>query len=144
MASLDQVKNEKMAELESQKREKVEQYHQKLKAVLQNKSIPLPALSTFRPNPQIPVSLTEDSQSAFKDGSKSFNIADLSWADKERVLRLLFAKMNGAEIQKPKPSKHKVPGNLKKKVLRQLKEDDPPLPEANKLPDLVPINAVSS
>ncbi|KAJ3392087.1 hypothetical protein HDU84_004796 [Entophlyctis sp. JEL0112] len=87
-----------------------------------SKKVPFPPVQSFRPNvtPQVnkfklnaaavatqimksppspvPKYMAAAAEETGPDGQKSIDIHDLSWSDKERVLRLLFAKMNGVGL----------------------------------------------
>lgn len=66
--------------------------------VLDTKGLSINAIAqSFKP--QLPQGITiEKGGTLFKQGAKNVGIDELNWDDKERVLRLLFAKMNGLEL----------------------------------------------
>ncbi|TPX42022.1 hypothetical protein SeMB42_g03446 [Synchytrium endobioticum] len=90
------------ARIQSQKAAKAE-YHAHLKALLTSREVS-PASPTLKSIKMIPhrnewMALIQDND----DGvhireSEAVDIEDLSWADKERVLRVLFAQMNGVSL----------------------------------------------
>ncbi|KAJ3091673.1 hypothetical protein HK102_013861 [Quaeritorhiza haematococci] len=104
MDSLDHVRQEIQKERENMRKAAQADYHKKLRAILSIKNA-VPSMIAPLPRPNATASGVEklinepDSPSIFSgmatNPNKKVDISDISWADKERVLRLLFAKLNG-------------------------------------------------
>uniref|UniRef100_A0A3B4Y926 Basal body-orientation factor 1 n=1 Tax=Seriola lalandi dorsalis TaxID=1841481 RepID=A0A3B4Y926_SERLL len=98
--SLAQVKQEVMAS----RKEALQAYRWRLKEATAGK-LKFPPIRTFHESPHSTNSVYSDMEAAattHQPGSK-VEISDLTWEQREQVLRLLFAKMNG---QKEKVSHH--------------------------------------
>ena len=91
--ALEHVKSQKQVEVESAKRAALEKYSTKLRSILEKKGIGHVPHTTVKPK-----------NSAFKD-TTAVKMEDLDWSDKERVLRIMFAKMNGYEFEEASPAK---------------------------------------
>ncbi len=91
--ALEHIKSQKQIEIESAKRAALEKYSTKLRSILEKKGIGHVPHTTIKPK-----------ESAFKDKT-AVKIEDLDWSDKERVLRIMFAKMNGYEFEEAAPVK---------------------------------------
>ncbi|DAZ94473.1 TPA: hypothetical protein N0F65_003509, partial [Lagenidium giganteum] len=93
--ALDHVKHEIDNERRRQKEQEMERYHQELKkanAMATKGKTRFPQL----PLPVAPAQQPQQSQSSkTKHFSEKIDLKDLSWEDRERVLRLVFAKING-------------------------------------------------
>ncbi|XP_039992661.1 basal body-orientation factor 1 [Xiphias gladius] len=100
--SLAQVKQEIMASRLQYKNEALQAYHWRLREATAGK-LKFPPIRTFHKSPHSTNSVYSDTEAAatwtHKPGSK-VEISDLTWEQKEQVLRLLFAKMNGQRGRK--------------------------------------------
>ncbi|XP_070697806.1 basal body-orientation factor 1-like [Pempheris klunzingeri] len=104
--ALAQVKQEIKASRLQYKKEALQAYHWKVREATTGK-LKFPPIRTFHKNPHSTNSVHSDMEAAARwthePGSK-VEISDLTWEQKEQVLRLLFAKMNGQ--MERKSSKH--------------------------------------
>ncbi|KAJ3074238.1 hypothetical protein HDU98_011806 [Podochytrium sp. JEL0797] len=125
MDALDHVRTQIVKEREMAKKAAHNTYNRRIREVMSKKSVPFPPVQSFRPNatpltnqfklsaatavansimkpPPSPPTQTafaaEDAKPPPIPGPAQVDIKDLSWPDKERVLRLLFAKMNGVAL----------------------------------------------
>lgn len=121
MDALDQVREYLQQERDDEKRAARVDYNKRIRAVM--KSVPFPAVQSFRPHlsplgkiglppvengsnnsatmspqPPGPAQNQHFQRQRVLNQGKKVDINDLSWQDKERVLRLLFAKMNGIAL----------------------------------------------
>lgn len=83
---------------EDRRKEFYNEYNRKLKLVLDAKGLSNAAMrDNFKPIAPIhDYASVEKEESIFKNTTlQAIKIEELSWSDRERVLRLLFAKMNG-------------------------------------------------
>jgi len=92
MDALEHVRLEISREQEEKRRREVEEYNRRIKNVLKPKGDGDDSIKNLEKE------VEEEQQRAKKNASK-IDITQLSWSDKERVLRVLFAKMNGIVIQ---------------------------------------------
>ncbi|XP_068436369.1 basal body-orientation factor 1 [Clinocottus analis] len=101
--ALAQVKQEIMASRLQYKKEALQAYHWRLREATAGR-LKFPPIRTFHKGPHSTNSVYSDMEVAaswtHQPGSK-VEIADLTWEQKEQVLRLLFAKMNGQRERKP-------------------------------------------
>ncbi|KAM9842954.1 basal body-orientation factor 1 [Aulostomus maculatus] len=108
--ALDQVKQEITASRQQYKKEALKAYRQKLREATSGK-LKFPPIRTFHQSPQSTNSVYADMEAAAKwvhqPGSK-VEISDLTWEQKEQVLRLLFAKMNGQKASSNMAFHHEV------------------------------------
>lgn len=106
--SLEHVKSNMVQQQEEKRKTFFNEYNRKLKMVLDTKGL---SLAAFRDNfkPLIPLHdyiSVEKEESVFKNTQlKTISMEELSWSDRERVLRLLFAKMNGVSGGQPRKQK---------------------------------------
>ncbi|XP_029349310.1 basal body-orientation factor 1-like [Echeneis naucrates] len=95
--SLAQVKQEIIAGRLKYKKESLQAYRCKLREATAGK-LKFPPIRTFHKSPHSTNSVYSDMEAAatweYKPGSK-VDISELTWEQREQVLRLLFAKMNG-------------------------------------------------
>ncbi|KAJ3181880.1 hypothetical protein HDU85_003395 [Gaertneriomyces sp. JEL0708] len=101
MDALDHVRGELKKEREIERKRAKEEYNRRMRTIT-SKSLVLPALRTtndgadptanklLRIDPQIPPPPA--------DTSSKVDINELTWSDKEKILRLLFARMNGVSL----------------------------------------------
>ncbi|TPX62313.1 hypothetical protein PhCBS80983_g00426 [Powellomyces hirtus] len=108
MDALDHVRAEIREERDRERREKVAEYNRRMKAILAAKNLPPttpskgnPPASVLMPggDPSLPnlPSLPPTTTTVTAPPTK-IELSDLSWADKEKVMRLLFARMNGVSL----------------------------------------------
>ncbi|XP_054469332.1 basal body-orientation factor 1-like [Anoplopoma fimbria] len=101
--ALAQVKQEIMASRSQYKKEALQAYRWRLREATAGK-LKFPPIRTFQKGPHSTNSVYSDMEAAARwthpPGSK-VEISDLTWEQKEQVLRLLFAKMNGQTERKP-------------------------------------------
>mmetsp|Transcript_43042 Transcript_43042/g.69851 ORF Transcript_43042/g.69851 Transcript_43042/m.69851 type:complete len:487 (-) Transcript_43042:94-1554(-) len=97
--ALDYVKRERQAQLDEERRAGQEAYRQQMKEATLKPGVKFP---TIRPTTlkTDPTGITGPSQLPTLPGQK-VDIKDLTWDDKERVLRLLFAKINNSTAVVP-------------------------------------------
>ncbi|KAK2891740.1 basal body-orientation factor 1-like [Channa argus] len=104
--ALAQVRKEIMASRQQYKKEALQAYRWRLKEATAGK-LKFPPIRTFHKSPHSTNSVFSDMEAAatwiHRPGSK-VQISDLTWEQKEQVLRLLFAKMN--EQGERKSSEH--------------------------------------
>uniref|UniRef100_A0A665WZU6 Si:ch211-243o19.4 n=1 Tax=Echeneis naucrates TaxID=173247 RepID=A0A665WZU6_ECHNA len=99
--SLAQVKQEIIAGRLKYKKESLQAYRCKLREATAGK-LKFPPIRTFHKSPHSTNSVYSDMEAAateYKPGSK-VDISELTWEQREQVLRLLFAKMNGQKERK--------------------------------------------
>ncbi|XP_044021744.1 basal body-orientation factor 1 [Siniperca chuatsi] len=100
--ALAQVKQEIMVSRLQYKKEALQAYHWRLREATAGK-LKFPPIRTFHKSPHSTNSVHSDMEAAARwthhPGSK-VEISDLTWEQKEQVLRLLFAKMNGQRERK--------------------------------------------
>lgn len=98
MQSLDDIRRSIIKEKQLKRKQDKESYNVQLRAAFKAGQA-FPAIQSFRKSlTTAPDATKADSEpSAFgnNEAEKPMDISELSWHDKERVLRLLFAKMNG-------------------------------------------------
>ncbi|XP_033967693.1 basal body-orientation factor 1-like isoform X1 [Pseudochaenichthys georgianus] len=95
--ALAQVKQEIMASRQQYKKEALQAYRQRLKEATAGK-LKFPPIRTFHKGPHSTNSVYSDLEAAARwthQPDSKVEISDLTWEQKEQVLRLLFAKMNG-------------------------------------------------
>ncbi|TPX67745.1 hypothetical protein SpCBS45565_g03666 [Spizellomyces sp. 'palustris'] len=114
MDALEHVRAEIRRDRDAARKAAQAEYNRRLKAILTSKAVTSPIQSS-RPVPntsvvmpaQIPMPMggppsisekDEASGSSPLDPNVKVDISDLSWVDKEKVLRLLFARMNGISL----------------------------------------------
>ncbi|ORX52538.1 hypothetical protein BCR36DRAFT_582486 [Piromyces finnis] len=90
MDALDHVKIEICHEREERRRREAEEYNRKIKNVLKSHD----TNDAESLNKEV-----EEQKLRVKKNANKIDITQLSWKDKERVLRILFAKMNGIAMQ---------------------------------------------
>ncbi|KAJ3398219.1 hypothetical protein HDV05_002656, partial [Chytridiales sp. JEL 0842] len=118
MDALAHVRENVQKEKESRRKLAQADYNKRMRDVLSQKTLPYPAVQSFRPQP---LPHAQGSTHAIAQAllrpptgfeppppSSKVDIADLLWTDKERVLRLLFAKMNGVALVKDGPTGDEV------------------------------------
>ncbi|KAJ3224793.1 hypothetical protein HDU81_008346 [Chytriomyces hyalinus] len=146
MDALDTVRNEIQKERQEAKKAAHTDYNRKIREVMSKKA-PFPPVQSFRskdiptnnqfnlnaatavvsnimkpppsPTTKVTAAAAESSvsEAVNTQSSAAVDIHDLSWQDKERVLRLLFAKMNGIalgveeseEVEDPQDYQHEFP-----------------------------------
>ncbi|KAI4804264.1 hypothetical protein KUCAC02_025898 [Chaenocephalus aceratus] len=100
--ALAQVKQEIMASRQLYKKEALQAYRQRLKEATAGK-LKFPPIRTFHKGPHSTNSVYSDLEAAARwthQPDSKVEISDLTWEQKEQVLRLLFAKMNGQRERK--------------------------------------------
>ncbi|KAJ3299312.1 hypothetical protein HK104_009431, partial [Borealophlyctis nickersoniae] len=116
MDALEHVRSELQRDREASRKAAQAEYNRRMRAVLATKNVAFPAIQSFRPvapkniNPATAAAsilaaveggdhakLNAPAPPPPPDQSK-VDIRELSWVDKERVLRLLFARMNGVSL----------------------------------------------
>ncbi|KAF3844816.1 hypothetical protein F7725_007979 [Dissostichus mawsoni] len=99
--ALAQVKQEIMASRQQYKKEALQAYRQRLKEATAGK-LKFPPIRTFHKGPHSTNSVYSDLEAAARthQPDSKVEISDLTWEQKEQVLRLLFAKMNGQRERK--------------------------------------------
>lgn len=103
--ALDQVKAEIVSNRSQYRKDAESAYHQRMMEAQKGK-VPFPRTRTFRKLPNSTNSVYTDLEEAerFDNIDECVDIGDLTWEQKERVLRVLFAEMNGKikKTQEPK------------------------------------------
>ena len=96
LSALTQVKEEIQANRAQYRRDAEAAYHSRMLQAQQGKA-PFPKTRTFRRLPHSTNSVYSDLEEAerFENVDGSMDISDLTWEQKEKVLRILFAEMNG-------------------------------------------------
>lgn len=100
MESLEHVKNEMKKEKTRDLKRNQEKYKQSMREVLKNKTI-IPHIRPLKPiKKDEAASILQSSlvPSTPGDSAEKVDIKDLSWSDKENILRILFSKMNGISL----------------------------------------------
>ncbi|XP_049451672.1 basal body-orientation factor 1 [Epinephelus fuscoguttatus] len=100
--ALAQVKQEIVASRLQYKKEAVQAYRWRLKEATAGK-LKFPPIRTFHKSPHSTNSVYSDMEAAARwthQPDSKVEISDLTWEQKEQVLRLLFAKMNGRRERK--------------------------------------------
>jgi len=94
--ALDQVKEEIVSNRSQYRKDAESAYHQRMMEAQKGK-VPFPRTRTFRKLPNSTNSVYTDLEEAerFDNIDEFVDIGDLTWEQKERVLRVLFAEMNG-------------------------------------------------
>ncbi|KAI8926332.1 hypothetical protein BC831DRAFT_232057 [Entophlyctis helioformis] len=117
--SLEFVKSEMRKNHEKAHKLAQANYNQKMRAIMLDKTAPVPPIQSFRlplTNPRgesLAATLLQDAAQPSKfDGKAKVDIKDLAWEDKERVLRILFAKMNGTSLAKAADAADRVRAQL--------------------------------
>lgn len=110
LTALSQVKEEIVANRTQYRKDAETAYHTRMLEAQKGKA-PFPRTRTFRKLPHSTNSVYSDLEEAerFDTIDEYQNISDLTWEQKEKVLRVLFAEMNG-KIKK-KSDKSPVPEN---------------------------------
>uniref|UniRef100_G3NY74 Basal body-orientation factor 1 n=1 Tax=Gasterosteus aculeatus aculeatus TaxID=481459 RepID=G3NY74_GASAC len=100
--ALAQVKEEITATRSQYKKEALQAYHRRLREATAGKQ-KFPPIRTFRKGPHSTNSVYSDMEAAARwthQPGSQVEVTDLTWEQKEQVLRLLFAKMNGQKERK--------------------------------------------
>ncbi|XP_042357237.1 basal body-orientation factor 1-like [Plectropomus leopardus] len=100
--ALAQVKQEISASRVQYKKEALQAYHWRLREATAGK-LKFPPIRTFHKSPHSTNSVYSDMEAAARwthQPDSKVEISDLTWEQKEQVLRLLFAKMNGRRERK--------------------------------------------
>lgn len=108
--SLEYVKGEISRNRAQYRKDAEEAYNKRMLAAHQGHA-PFPKVRTFKETKHSTNSVFSD-LSVAEDWShlnSTVDIADLTWEQRERVLRLLFAKMNGVKADTPKKKPHQLP-----------------------------------
>lgn len=128
--SLELVKNEIVKNRNQYKKDAQSSYHNKMLAAYAGKT-EYPKIRTFKPVQKSTNSVFDDMSEAEKwigiEGR--VDIGDLTWEQRERVLRLLFAKLNGLkkESRKHKDLASSVPAiETSRQVTSELSNGDDP------------------
>ncbi|MBN3292222.1 BBOF1 factor, partial [Polypterus senegalus] len=106
LQALDQVRQEITASRAQYKQAAQDAYQRKMQ-MARNGQEEYPRIRTFTKNEQSTNSVYHDLEEADKWNnlqSNKVDISELTWEQKEKVLRLLFAKMNGLKTRKPSRS----------------------------------------
>ena len=139
--ALEQVKDEIRKKREDEYKVAVSEYRNAMRRATQSKNVKFPAIrapsqflsnnSEMSPHPSAPsvastrnnissVSLSRNNRSSLEsalrppDGpNKRVDLRDLSWEDRERVLRLLFAKINNVQSQVEKLNQQQSHANAR-------------------------------
>ncbi|KAJ3224222.1 hypothetical protein HK099_000083 [Clydaea vesicula] len=102
MESLETVKKSSYLDREEERKHAMAEYNKKIRMAMIGKASEFPTIQSFRQKPPDKMDFlnqpTAPSIFADSDG-KTLDVSELTWSDKERVLRLLFAKMNGISYQ---------------------------------------------
>ncbi|KAI8819478.1 uncharacterized protein EV422DRAFT_534892 [Fimicolochytrium jonesii] len=102
MDALDHVRGEIEQEQENAKKAVQAEYTRRMKAILTSKGIPTPQPTTDAKAGALPASiimpLPAPPSPAADSAPARVDLSDLTWADKERIMRLLFARMNGVSL----------------------------------------------
>ncbi|KAI8895288.1 hypothetical protein BC833DRAFT_169030 [Globomyces pollinis-pini] len=108
MESLEYVKQQIRQKRLGELRTNQENYKKSMKDVLKSRKV-IPPLKSINPikNSSLPTSLVIEPEEDSIPKKEKIDIQDLEWTDKEKILRVLFAKMNGIsltnEVEKRKP-----------------------------------------
>lgn len=98
MDALDEVKQEIQKKRVIKRRQAEVEYNRQMRQAIFSKNKPIPPVKSFRnPATQKPFSLEVEEVGDDQDEDK-IDIKDLKWEDKEKLLRVLFAKMNGLAL----------------------------------------------
>nr|KAJ3421049.1 hypothetical protein HK105_004637 [Polyrhizophydium stewartii] len=106
--SLEMVKSEIRKLREKAAKESQVEYNQRMRTVFKEKGV-VPPVQSFRPPParlrgealaEALINGDGEIKPIGANPGAKLDIKDLSWEDKERVLRILFAKMNGMSLAK--------------------------------------------
>jgi hypothetical protein len=112
MEALEDILVSVRKERAEQRKKDIQEYNQKIKRAMIGKAADMPFVQSFRPRvvnhidlinaPPLPSIFDEKKEKVGEEvkneeetPAMNVDIGDLKWTDKERVLRLLFAKMNG-------------------------------------------------
>ncbi|KAJ3358751.1 hypothetical protein HDU91_005124 [Kappamyces sp. JEL0680] len=89
-----EIKNTKLRDLKATQ----EKYKQNMRELLKHKTT-IPPLKPLKPSKRDDVlDLVKPSSAEDTGASEKVDIKDLSWTDKENILRILFSKMNGVSL----------------------------------------------
>lgn len=104
LSALAQVKDEIFANRNQYRKDAEAAYHQRMLEAQKGKA-PFPRTRTFRKLPNSTNSVYSDLEEAerFDMIDECMDVGDLTWEQKEKVLRILFADMNGQIKQKKEP-----------------------------------------
>ncbi|OAJ36251.1 hypothetical protein BDEG_20444 [Batrachochytrium dendrobatidis JEL423] len=106
LEALEMVKSEMKKAREKQLKEAQMEYDKRMRTMFKDRA-PIPPVQSFRIQNKNPLDKflaetlidKEDKAKSISNKAK-IDIKDLTWEDKERVLRILFAKMNGTSLAK--------------------------------------------
>ncbi|KAK6099782.1 hypothetical protein MT418_001167 [Batrachochytrium dendrobatidis] len=106
LEALEMVKSEMKKAREKQLKEAQMEYDKRMRTMFKDRA-PIPPVQSFRIQNKNPLDKflaetlidREDKAKSISNKAK-IDIKDLTWEDKERVLRILFAKMNGTSLAK--------------------------------------------
>ncbi|KAJ3128779.1 hypothetical protein HK098_003545 [Nowakowskiella sp. JEL0407] len=105
--ALETVRAELAKEKHKQQKIVQAEYNRKMRAVMATKGLSFPIIQSFRPaqpEGQEPTEASNQNNDVPENEPPTvpqpsqIDISDLQWIDKERILRLLFAKMNGVAL----------------------------------------------
>ncbi|KAL5008353.1 hypothetical protein ScPMuIL_013934 [Solemya velum] len=102
LEALEQVKREISSNQSQYRKDAQVAYQQKMLAAFAGKG-EYPRVRTFNKADNSTNSVFRDLEAAQKlyEGDMKVDVSDLTWEQKERVLRFLFAKMNGSNVSRP-------------------------------------------
>jgi hypothetical protein len=123
MEALEDILVSVRKERAEQRKKDIHEYNQKIKRAMIGKAADMPGIQSFKPKalnhldvinaPPLPSIFDEKKEQVGEEGrnglgstpAMNVDIGDLTWTDKERVLRLLFSKMNGITYTSQKHNK---------------------------------------
>jgi hypothetical protein len=125
MDALDEVKQEILKRNITKRRQAELEYNRQMRRAIFSKNKPIPPVKSFRTQTN-QNSLCIDDEELKESGDNKVDIKDLKWEDKEKLLRVLFAKMNGLVVSQnydlAKPEE-----NMKVKEIRSYRGAEYPI-----------------
>ncbi len=98
MDALDEVKQEIQKTRVIKRRQAETAYNRQMRQAIFTKTKPIPPVKSFRNQPIQKAFTLEKEEAGESADDDKIDIKDLKWEDKEKLLRILFAKMNGLGI----------------------------------------------
>lgn len=98
MDSLDEVKQEIQKRKALKRRQAEMEYNRQMRQAIFSKNKPIPPVKSFRTQTTQKAFSLETEETAESAEDDKLDIKDLKWEDKEKLLRVLFAKMNGLAV----------------------------------------------
>ena len=116
LESLQYVKTEITRNRQQYRRDAESAYHQRVRAAHAGQA-EYPKIRTFKNTKNSTNTIFSDLKEAERwDGfDAAVEISDLTWEQRERVLRLMFAKMNGSSEKKMEKTNHLPPINTERR-----------------------------